>query len=115
MATKMFVVESYKVKLGQAMTATWGGKKIKARGVISCHGGKGYRFIAYFLTGDSPVPSPVYKEDGKVAAVFFPFNEIPVFLDLLRNEKPIFAYMNSDRPDWNSLSTSQEPVGEEES
>jgi len=36
------------------------------------------------------------------------------FVDLLRNEKPVYAYLNSDIPAWNSIRTTQEPVGEEE-
>jgi hypothetical protein len=36
------------------------------------------------------------------------------YVDLVRNEKPVYAYLNSDKPQWNSISTSNEPVGEEE-
>lgn len=113
MAIKQFVVENYQTALGHGMTATWGGKQIKARGYLTCYGGD-HRFIAYFLTDDSPVPDPVYIIQNKVGAIFLPFDQMPLFVDLVRNEKPIYAYLNSDRPDWNSLKTSLEPVGEEE-
>jgi len=113
MVTKRFLVTRYQVKLGHAMSATWSGKRIKARGIVACHG-EDHRFIAYFLTSDSPVPDPVYVVNNKVGAIFLQFNEMPPFVDLLRNEKPIYAYLNSDKPEWNSISTSMEPVGEEE-
>ena len=114
MATKRFMVERYSIKLGDALTATWSGTQIKARGIIACRGGK-HRFIAYFLTPDSLIPDPVYIEANRVGAIFLPFEEMNAYVDLVRNEKPIYAYMNSSRPEWNNLSTSEEPVGEEES
>ncbi len=36
------------------------------------------------------------------------------YVDMLRNERPVYAYLNSDKPQWNSLKTSKEPVGEQE-
>jgi len=100
--------------LGHGLTATWSGTKIKARGIVACYG-VDHRFIAYFLTNDSSVPNPVYIVKNRVGAIFLPFKEMGPFVDLVRNEKPIYAYLNSDRPDWNNISTSKEPIGEEES
>ncbi len=114
MAIKKFSIQSYSIKLGDAMSATWQGTRIKARGIVACRGGD-HRFIAYFLAEDSPVPDSVYIEANKVGAVFRPIEEMSAYVDLVRNEKPIFAYLNSSKPEWNSLSTSQEPIGEEES
>lgn len=111
MAIHQFVVESYTITLGDANTATWGGVEIRARGIVTCSGGD-HRFIAYFLTDTSPVPDPVYIVANRVGAIFLPFGEIGPFIDLVRNEKPVYAYLNSDRPEWNSLKTGKEPVGE---
>lgn len=113
MTIKRFTVASYKIKLGDGLTATWSGTKIKARGIVACYG-RDHRFIAYFLTDDSPVPNPVYIVQNRVGAIFLPFKEMGPFVDLLRNEKPVYAYLNSNRPEWNNISTSKEPVGEEE-
>lgn len=114
MAIKRFLVDRYKVGLGHAMSATWSGSTIKARGYVTCYG-EDHRFIVYFLTDDSPIPKPVYVVRNKVGAIFLPFKEMRPFVDLLRNEKPVYAYLNSDKPQWNSIKTSLEPVGEEES
>jgi hypothetical protein len=113
MATNSFLVQTYQIGLGHGMSATWSGTQIKARGYVTCFGAD-HRFIAYFLTDDSPVPNPVYVVANKVGAIFLPFREMGPFVDMLRNEKPVYAYLNSDRPEWNYLRTSQEPVGEEE-
>jgi len=36
------------------------------------------------------------------------------WIDLLRNEKPIYAFFDADNPQWSRISTLSEPVGEEE-
>jgi hypothetical protein len=112
-AIKTFTVETYQVAAGYGMSATWGGVSIKARGYVACSGGD-HRFIAYFLADDSPVPGPTYIPANKVGAIFLPAAEMAGFVDLVRNEKPIFAYLNSDKPEWNYLRSGPEPVGEEE-
>lgn len=113
MVTKTFRILKYKLALGHAMSATWGGQRIKARGYVTCFG-KDHRLIAYFLTDDSPIPPPMYVVANKVGALFLPFKEIEPFVDLVRNEKPVYAYLNSLKPEWISIKTSKEPVGEEE-
>lgn len=113
MAKKRFLVDRYEIKLGHALTATWSGVQIKARGIVACYGGD-HRFIAYFLTDESPVPGPVYVIQNRVGAIFLPFHELGPFVDMLRNEKPVNAYLDSDKPQWNQLYTGKEPVGEAE-
>jgi hypothetical protein len=113
MAIKQFVVGTYKQSLGHALESTWGGVQIEARGYIACYGGD-HRFIIYFLAENSPVPQPVYIPANKFGAIFVNFSECLPYVDMLRNEKPIYAYLNSDKPEWNSITTSAEPVGEGE-
>jgi hypothetical protein len=113
LVVKQFTVDKYIMSLGYANNAVWGGVNIKIRGYIACYGDD-HRFIAYFLTDDSPVPAPVYVVANKVGAIFLPFKEMPPFVDLVRNEKPLYAYLNSDKPEWNHLKTGKEPVGEGE-
>lgn len=113
MTTKQFEVDKYRMLIGYRNSATWGGVQIGIRGYVACYGGD-HRFIAYFLTDDSPVPDPMYVPQNRVGAIFLSKEEMPGFVDMVRNEKPLFAYLNSDKPEWNSLRTSYEPVGEEE-
>ena len=115
MATKTFHVNYYRAKVGYKGSATWSDVRIQIQGYITCYGDDSYRFIMYFLHEDSPVPPPVYIEANKVGAIFLPFRDMPMYMDLIRNEKPIYAYMNTAHPEWNGIKTSNEPVGEEES
>jgi hypothetical protein len=113
MSVHTFSVDRYEVRLGDALTATWGGLQVRARAVIACHG-EDHRFLIYFLREDSVVPNPVYTPAAKVGAIFVPYFMLAAFVDLLRHEKPIFAYLNADNPQWNSIRTTLEPVGEAE-
>ena len=112
MAVKQFMVEEYQVRLGNALNATFGSITIRARGIVTCFC-RDHRFIAYFLIDESPVPNLLYMEAKKVGAIFLPFSEMGPFVDLLRNEEPIYAYLNSNTPACNSIRTAEEPVGEE--
>ena len=115
MPSKTFPITNYVVNAGYKNSATWGGVNIVIQGYVACHGSDGSRFIVYGLHPSSPVPaSPVYNVSGNVGAIFVPFNELHNYVDLVRNEKPVFANLNSDRPEWMSLTTSQEPLWEQE-
>lgn len=48
------------------------------------------------------------------AASYVPAEQFPWYVDLLRNEKPVGAYLNSDQPMLNTLRTFLELTGEEE-
>jgi hypothetical protein len=46
--------------------------------------------------------------------MFMPYRDIGILVDILRNEKPIYAHLRADRPEWTSITTTKEPVGEGE-
>ena len=114
MAIRRFPITRYTIKLGDRLSASFGGTKIFARGLISCIGPDNQRVVAYFLADDSPVPSPTTTIGGKWGPVFLPKELMRQWADMLRNEKPLYGYINTDYPEWTSVSTSKEPVGEEE-
>jgi hypothetical protein len=113
MAIQLFQVDRYEIRLGDSLSATWSDVQVSARGVIACHG-EDHRLLIYFLGEHSPVPEPVFDPGARVGAIFLPFHYLPHYVDLLRNESPIYAYLNSENPRWNSIRTTQEPVGEGE-
>lgn len=115
MALRTFPVTTYTIKLGDKMTATFGATTIKAVGVIACIGPDNQRVVAYFLAADSPVPAPTTTVGGKWGPVFLPAGLMQLWVDMLRNEKPLYGYINTEQPAWTSVSTTEEPVGEEES
>lgn len=57
---------------------------------------------------------PRYFPETKLESINVPFNEMHNYVDVVRNEKPVYAYLNSEKPQWNFLSTAMENVGEEE-
>ena len=115
MPTKTFNVVRYVAKVGYKGSAIWGGTQIQIQGYVACYGERRDRFIVYGLHPDSPVPPvPVYNVSGDVGAIFVPFSDLANYVDIVRNEKPVYAYLNSDHPEWMGLRTGSEPIGEGE-
>ena len=113
MATKTFTVSSYEASLSRQMTI--GGGKIKFYAQIVCRSRDGIRFAIFFLRPDSGPAKNVYTVRAKWATCYLPADQYPWYIDLLRNERPVRAYLNSTKPIANRLYTGLEPVGEEES
>jgi hypothetical protein len=113
MATKTFEVVSYQVYLARNMSIG-GGALAHFHAYIICEGAKGERFTVYFLTPESEPADNFYRSKEEWATSFLPAAQYPWYIDLLRNEKPVFAYLSEERPDWNRLFTGSEPVGEGE-
>ena len=100
MAKHNFLVERYQITLGDH-PKTFGGVDVRPRGVVACFG-EFLRLIYYFLPEGADAPSPMWSEDARL------------FVDLLRNEKPIYGNIDTDLPGDSFISTLHEPVGEEE-
>jgi hypothetical protein len=114
MASKTFNIEHYKVSFNHEITANWSGTTIHAKGKVKCYGDE-YRLIAYFTTDASPLPQPVFLESDKTGVIFCKFNEMERFVDILRHEKPVYAYLNNDKPELTGIGTFREPISERES
>jgi len=115
MAIRIFEISTYKIKLGYRMSATFGVTTLKALGIISCIGPENQRINIYFLHDDSQVPNPAISNKGKWGNIFLQKEMMPVWINLVRNEKPLFGYINTEVPKLTNVSTSQESIGEEES
>jgi len=114
MAIRIFEITSYKIKLGYRLSATFGVTTIKALGIISCMGPDNQRVVVYFLHDESLIPNPAVSTEGKWGNIFLPKEMMPIWINMLRNEKPLYGYINTDIPKLTNISTSNEPVGEEE-
>jgi hypothetical protein len=108
----------YRVTLaGSIRTIVSGNTKIKAQGVIHVGGDseddETGELIIYFLTPDSPAPKPpaYTKSTGILGNFCVPYNQMPFYIDLLRNEKPVWFQLVTDKPEFNSVRTSWEPIG----
>lgn len=107
-------VKSYSLNVARRWDASGGGQPIYGPAYIVCNLADGYDLVVYFLDPASPqVANTVYLPSKRVT-IFAPIDRYAMFVDILRNEKPVYASFNSDHPEWNALTTSNEPVGEQE-
>ncbi len=112
MAVTTFEIVSYDITASRTITLQGGTYSFYA--VIACHSAGADRLGIYFLTPGSPVPDNVYTPAANWATIFLPAQLYGWYRDLLLNEKPVFAYCNSDKPEWNQISTGNEFTGETE-
>jgi hypothetical protein len=109
----VFAVSAYTYLVGYQNTTTYGGVTIQYQGRVSARGDDGSQLSVYGLHPASPVPPAPYCDDAMThGAIFVPFGELQSYVDILRNEKPVYGRLD---PEGMTLSTSLEPPGEEES
>lgn len=113
MSAQVFEIKNYMVIWRQLEERDFNGVTVQIRGIVRCSGDE-YSMDVVFYAPGSDYPDPVFEEDKKKGYMFMPMSDMPGFVDVLRNEKPIFGHLRTDRPDWTSVTTSQEPVGEGE-
>ncbi|MCU0500032.1 MAG: hypothetical protein MUF87_22000 [Anaerolineae bacterium] len=120
MDSVIFEIKQYMVVWRQLEQREFNGTPAQIRGMVRCSGveprsGEAYSMDVMFLSPESAFPSPFYDVANKKGFMFLPISDIMAVVDLLRHEKPIFGHLRGDRPDWMSITTSQEPVGEGDS
>ena len=113
MGAKVFEIKQYMVIWRQVEKREFNGVDVKIRGLVRCIGDE-YSMDVVFVAEDSPYPDPIIEEDNKKGYMFMPMRDMLAFVDILRNEKPIFGHLRDDRPEWTSVTTTQEAVGEGE-
>ncbi len=108
-----FEVKQYQVTLGSDLLSIVTNINATIVGIIGCYG-KSEKIMVNFVAEGEELPKPNYDEKKKVGTIYQPVTLLPYYIDILRNEKPIFGYCNSEKPHWNNISTGHEPVGEGE-
>lgn len=110
----VFAINSYTYTVGYGITTTYDGVAIQYQGRVSARSADGSQLSVYGLSPGSPVPATAYCNATKTqGAIFVPFADLHNYVDILRNEKPVYARL--DPVLGLTLSTSLEPPGEEES
>jgi hypothetical protein len=109
----LFEVKQYMVILRQLEIMNFQGTDVRLRGIVRCIGDE-YTLDVYFLEDESAYPAPTIDMESKKGFMFMPYRDIGILVDMLRNEKPIYAHLRGDRPEWTSITTTKEPVGEGE-
>jgi hypothetical protein len=115
----IFEIKSYMVIWRQLENRDIHGTTVKIRAIVRCTGvepksGENYALDVMFLAPDSPFPDAIFEADNKKGYMFLPISDLAAFVDILRNESPIYGHLRGDRPDWTSVTTTQEAVGEGE-
>lgn len=115
----VFEIKEYMVIFRQLEIREFNGVEARIRSIVRCSGtqkdtGNEYRLDVFFLDVSSDVPDPFVDLDNHSGAIFMPLSMLHVFTDVLRNEKPIYGHLRGDRPEWTSVTTTNEPVGEGE-
>lgn len=113
MGATAFEIKQYMVIWRQMEKRDFGGVEVTVRGMVRCIGDE-YSMDVIFVAPDSQFPDPIFDQEKQKGFMFMPVSDMLAFVDILRNEKPIFGHLRDDRPEWTSITTSQEPVGEGE-
>ena len=68
----------------------------------------------FFVPDGEKLPAGFCNSTDKRGAIYRPISSMKLYLDILRNEKPVFVGMDDKYPDNSSVATYPEPVGEGE-
>ncbi len=82
-----------------------------ANAVILLYGDSGYIGGAFFSNSTDPL-KPAEKFPSGVYGLYYHYADLPVIIDMLRNEKPVYLIYSGGTN--SRISTSQEPGGEGE-
>ncbi len=110
---QIFEIKQYMVIFRQAEQRLFNDTEVIIRGMVRCTGDE-YSMDVVFYGNESDYPDPIYDIENHKGYMFMPMSDMMIFIDILRNEKPIYGHLRGDRPEWTSVTTSQEPVGEGE-
>ncbi len=112
MAYRKFEVVTYGVVLWRRA----GGGEVGSGRIVADGAGPGVNsMIIWFYPDDHarPANESILESNRTIAKMYLPASQYLWYIDLLRNEKPITAYVY-DNPNMNRLAAGSEPTGEEE-
>ena len=113
MSTLHFKIKSYEVILGHKIGSGLQGLAW-ASAWITCNGQGGEKLIVTFAPDVSAAKNYTAMVD-KRAGIVAPMSSFPAYIDILRNEKPVYGQMDDTYPDnLNLITTLAEAVGEGE-
>ncbi|MGB7341424.1 MAG: hypothetical protein WBC91_21185 [Phototrophicaceae bacterium] len=112
----VFELKEYMVIFRQSEERNFGGVVANIRGLVRCTGvgvqdDAKYQLDVFFLADYSDVPEPQVDLENKSGALFLPMSDMFTFVDVLRNEKPIYGHLRGDNPQLTSVTTTNEPIG----
>jgi hypothetical protein len=121
MASIIFEVKYYRVQLSNGTIGVYKRDRttenITIAGYINCLDASSdwkQELILYFIPDGIELPDGFCNIAEKRGGAFHPVSQMGLYLDILRNEKPVFAGMDDRFPNASYLTTYPEPVGERE-
>lgn len=84
----------------------------KANTVILLYGDTRYLGAAFFSNDDATPLEPAVKYSSGIIGLRYRYADLPVIIDMLRNEKPLYLIYDGEKN--SRISTTPEPVGEGE-
>ena len=103
------MVESFALHQS-ARVVFWKSERIRTIGNLTC-AGSDHRLIVYFLENRQQKPKPSYIPSFKLGVLFVDKSEVTAYIELVKMDAPVYAYLDTDRPEWNALTVDQ-PVRE---
>ncbi|MCK6531218.1 hypothetical protein L6R50_27865 [Myxococcota bacterium] len=113
MAGTCFRVDAHWVALGAALAPEGAAPDFAARAYIAC-AGSGYQLVLWFLDDGATMPSATFDDATQAGTLYLLFSTLSAYLDLLRHESPVYAWVTSDAPSLNCLRTTPEKVAGEQ-
>jgi len=112
----VFELKNYMVIFRQSEQRAFGGVTATIRGLVRCTGvgvndDADYQLDVYFLDASGDFPTPQIDLEANKGSIFMPMTDMRTFVDVLRNEKPIYGHLRADNPQLTSVTTNQEPIG----
>ena len=103
MASKVHIIEKYWIRFSA-----------RSEYDISLFGEGGHIGTIVFVDDDADLPEPELWAGQLGAKLFFKRRDLPVLIDLLRNESPVQITVNDQPPGFVFIGTGLEPGGEGE-
>src|SRR5262249_16041933 len=104
---KTFRITGYNVHLGDKLLITVGGKAIAPRAIINCTGDNQEQLDLHFLStaragdesdSDKHPNTTTLTATRTVGTMFLPVQQYTWYVDLLRNEDPVYATLDGAQP-----------------
>ncbi|MGL1903619.1 MAG: hypothetical protein OCC49_15895 [Fibrobacterales bacterium] len=112
MAHITYEIIDYTVRMGFDLDGSYMGGSRHSQAYIECSGADGQQMIIMFAAPYATTRLPSCNEDGSFASINRHIDQMPYFLDILRNEERVYANLRSDFPNANHIATTTEPTGE---
>jgi len=116
MAFRTFRIKNYWVFLGSKLSIHSVGnpQDVSARALIHCIGEEGESLAIFFLDGSNNWSNYSEISSNRVRGeIFAPAEQYSWYIDILRNEDPVFGTIDDSKPQLNRI-WCNEPVGDGE-